>query len=159
MLEVLRVVVVIWEAQEEVMGAPLEKEDDSRVVESLAMVLEVGKAEEVLDMDPKVLQEVAAVEYLIRLEEVETLGVGVVLESPLPLKERMEVMAEYLDPLKEVVVAVTAVQLKEEEEAGGRLEEEEEENPIKVGDDPEEDFWAASVLLLPLCHALIHLVG
>lgn len=158
MLEVLRVA-VIWEAQKEVMEVLVEGKDNLRAVEAPAMILEVGKAEEVLDMDPKVLQEAAVVEYLIRLEEAETLGVGVALESPLPLKEGMEEgMVEYLDQLKEAAVVEAVGELEEEAEAEDRLEEE-EENPIMLGDDPEEEFWTASVLLLPVCHALIHLVG
>jgi hypothetical protein len=82
------------------------------------------------------------VEYLIPLEEADTLGVGVAVESPLPLKEGMAV--ECLDPLKvEVAVAVMVVVLEEAVVEDHSLGEEEAKNEIKMWDDLFEELWAA----------------
>lgn len=82
------------------------------------------------------------VENLIPLEEAETLGVGVAVESPLPLKEGMAVGCPV--PLKVAVeVAVMAVVLEEAVVEDHSLGEEEGKNEIKMRDDLFEELWAA----------------
>jgi hypothetical protein len=74
------------------------------------------------------------VEYPIPLETSETKGVVVVVECPLPLKEGTAgAVVGYLDPVKEVVVAVVGDHLEVEEE-------EEKKNPTEVWDDLGEDL-------------------